>query len=165
MKRTNQIYWLGIIGFIPNFGLIIGSILIYLGFKRADNKLKYFGIANILFTPIFWSIIFYFNNNGNLYKNSNIEFTNYYLNEVVKDLAYYKTMNGQYPDSLAELKKQNKFHRDIEVFTEIAFFKKNSPSKFYYKKINDDYILKSYGPDRILNTKDDIYPIFKQAKK
>ncbi len=30
-----------------------------------------------------------------------IEFTNHYLNEVVKDLEYYKSVNGFYPDSLS----------------------------------------------------------------
>ncbi len=160
-KKSKNIYWLGIIGFIPNFGIIIGAILVYLGFKRTDKKLKLLGIANILFTPLFWFLFIYFTNNSGFIKKSNIEFTNHYLNEVVKDLEYYKSKNGYYPDSLGELRSQNKFFNDNEVFNEISFFEKNKSTKFYYKKTNDTYILKSYGPDRILNTKDDIFPTFK----
>lgn len=160
-KKSKNIYWLGLVGFIPNFGIIIGAILLYLGFKRTDRKLKLLGIANILFTPLFWFLFINYTNTSSFFKESNIEFTNHYLNEVVKDLEYYKSRNGNYPDSLGELRKQNKFFNDNEMFLETSFLKENKSAKFYYKKINDKYVLKSCGPDRILNTKDDIYPKFK----
>jgi hypothetical protein len=37
-------------------------------------------------------------------------------------------------------------------------FKEEKRDKFYYQKTNDDYILKSFGEDRKINTEDDIYP-------
>jgi hypothetical protein len=161
-KKSKNIYWLGLIGFIPNFGLISGAILVFLGFKRKDNKLKLIGLGNLLFTPLFWFLLLQITNNSNFFKKSNIEFTNHFLNEVVKDLEFYKSKNGHYPDSLGELRKQNKFFNDSEMFNENDFLKESKSAKFYYKKIGNDYELKSYGPDKILNTKDDIYPELKK---
>lgn len=160
-KRAKNNYWLGLFGFIPNFGIIIGAILIFKGFKRKDTKLKILGLANILFTPLFWLFFINYINNSSTIKEANIEFTIYDLNEIVKDLEYYKSKNGNYPDSLGQLRNQNKFLNDYEIFIENSFLKTNKPVKFYYKKVNNHYELKSYGPDRILNTDDDILPKFK----
>jgi len=154
-KMTSKsLYKFGFIGLIPNFGLISGAILILQGFKRKDNKMKIIGLAGILFTPVFW----YFFLNSDFHKDHIIQFTNIQLNEVVKDLEFYKSKNGHYPDSLAELKTQNKFFNDQEPFNDEFDFKKLKPARFYYKRVESDYILKSLGPDLILNTDDDIYP-------
>jgi len=77
-------------------------------------------------------------------------------------LEFYKSKNDQYPDSLAQLKPQNKFFIDQEFFSDEFDFKKVKPARFYYKKERNNYILKSFGPDLILNTKDDIYPELKK---
>jgi hypothetical protein len=163
-NKKKNIYWLGIVGFLPNIGIIVGTILIYLGIKRKDNKLKIIGVANVLFTPLFWIAFMYYMNYSGISKKANIEFTNHYLNEIVKDLEYYKSVNGNYPSKLEALKKQNKFFVDTEFFKKSIFFNEKNPAKFYYKKLNDDYILKSFGPDMKLNTKDDIFPTLKSKK-
>lgn len=157
---SKTLYKLGFIGLIPNFGLLSGTILIVQGFIRKDNKMKLIGLAGILFTPVFW----YFFLTSDFQKNNLTQFTNIQLNEVVKDLEFYKSKNGQYPDSLTQLKPQNKFFNDQELFSNEFDFKKSKPSRFYYKKTDNDYVLKSFGPDLILNTKDDIYPELKTKK-
>jgi hypothetical protein len=164
-KKSKNIYWLGFLGLIPNIGLLIGGILVFMGFKRKDNKLKLIGLASILFTPIFWFLFIQFSNNSETINNSKIKFTNHYLNEIVKDLEYYKSVNGIYPDSLGQLRNQNEFLIDNEMFESEEILENNKPSKFYYKKVGNHYILKSHGQDLKLNTKDDIYPKFKQPKK
>jgi len=164
-NQSKNIYWLGILGLIPNFGLIIGGILFYIGFNRRDKKLKVIGTINILFTPLFWLLFTSFMNNSEFVRQSNIEFTNHNLNEIVKDLELYKVNNGQYPDSLGDLKSQNKFLNVNELFNEIKLFKESQSTKLYYEKNQDEYILKSFGPDRILNTQDDIYPTLKPNKE
>lgn len=162
MKMTSKsLYKLGFVGLIPNFGLISGAILIFQGFIRKDNKMKIIGVAGIIFTPLFWYIFL----NSDFQKNNLIQFTNIQLNTVVKDLEFYKSKNGQYPDSLGQLKSQNKFLNDQELFSNEFDFKKSKPARFYYKKVENDYVLKSFGPDLILNTKDDIYPELKINKK
>ena len=164
VKKSKNIYWLGLVGLIPNIGLIVGGILMFLGFKRKDNKLKLIGLGSILFTPIFWYLLIQFTNKSETFNDAKIEFTNHYLNEVVKDLEYYKSVNGFYPDSLGQLRKQNNFFNDNEMFGSEEILENVKPTKFYYKKIENDYILKSHGQDLILNTKDDIYPKFKKPK-
>ena len=155
MKMTSKgLYKLGFVSLIPNFGLISGIILIVQGFIRKDNKMKIIGLAGVLFTPLFWYVYL----NSDFHKGHLIQFTNHRLNEVVKDLEFYKSKKGQYPDSLGQLKSQNKFFFDEEFFSNEFDFKKVKQARFYYKKLENDYILNSFGPDLILNTDDDIYP-------
>jgi len=154
---SKSLYKLGLVGLIPNFGLISGIVLIVQGFIRKDNKMKIIGLAGILFTPLFWCIFF----NSDFQKKNLRVFTNIQLNTIVKDLEFYKSKNGQYPDSLGQLKLQNKFFNDMELFSNEFDFRKSKPARFYYKRLENDYILKSFGPDLILNTKDDIYPELK----
>lgn len=142
--------WLGLFGFIPNIGILIGIYLIYLGFKINLRKFVLIGILNILFTPLFWFLF----EKSSINQKSNFQFTKFQLNEIVKDIEYYNTKTGNYPDSLGLLKNQNKHFSDIEIFS----LESGNKSRFYYKKLNKKYILKSYGPDQKINTKDDIFP-------
>lgn len=53
-----HLYWWGIVGFMPNFGVISGLVLLYKGiFTYKNNNLIAIGIASILFTFIFWAIM------------------------------------------------------------------------------------------------------------
>lgn len=164
-NQHKNIYWLGYLGLIPNIGLIIGAVLLIKGFGRSDNNLKLIGIGNILFTPLFWFIFLNFMVNTSVLNKSNIKFTNKFLNEIVRDLENYKYENGIYPDSLAMLRKQNRLLNDNEIFHEFKFLIKPKPNKFYYKRTDSNYILKSWGPDKILNTKDDIYPRYRPKNR
>lgn len=156
--NTKSLYKIGFIGLVPNFGLISGFVLLILGFIRKDHRLKIIGFAGILFTPLFWYVFL----NSDFQKKNLTQFTNIQLNTIVKDLEFYKSKNGQYPDSLVQLKGQNKFFNDQELFNNEFDFKKSKPATFYYKKAENDYVLKSFGPDLIINTKDDIYPELKK---
>ena len=53
-----HLYWWGLLGFFPNFGVISGFVLLYKGiFTYKNNTLSAIGIASILFTFIFWTLI------------------------------------------------------------------------------------------------------------
>ena len=53
-----HLYWWGLLGFLPNFGVISGLVLLYKGiFTYKNNTLSAIGIASILFTFIFWTLI------------------------------------------------------------------------------------------------------------
>jgi uncharacterized membrane protein (GlpM family) len=56
-RKVHNLYYWGLVGFIPNFGLIAGVVLAVKGFNYRDNKLIAIGIACILFTVLFWTVI------------------------------------------------------------------------------------------------------------
>lgn len=157
-EKSKDIYWLGLLGIIPNVGLISGGILAIMGFIRKDLKLGLIGAAGVLFTPLFWLLFTHFTSNSDAVIQDKIQFTKDRLNAVVKDIELYKVINGQYPDRLADVRNQNKLLSDHELFTDFQPFKKISPATFYYVKNESGFILKSFGPDRVIDTEDDIYP-------
>ncbi|MFD2909596.1 hypothetical protein ACFSX9_12735 [Flavobacterium ardleyense] len=163
ITKNQSIYWLGIAGFIPAVGLIIGGFLIHFGFKKKVNKMIFIGLANILFNILIMFLIFT-NNNSNL-KDSNSEFENHSLSEVAKGLDGFKSINGHYPDSLVELRTQNILFDDKGMFTERYFLFMKRSIKLYYKKSANDYILKAYGADEIINASDPVYPETKKDQE
>ncbi len=71
------------------------------------------------------------------------------LIELRELLLREKTFNGTYPNSLEEAIRNNPLHKHL--------LKDHWGSPFYYKIINkNEYILKSLGKDKTLNTEDDI---------
>lgn len=161
---NRNIYWFGLFGLVPLVGLISGSILLYLGIKRSDKRLKFIGIGSFLVIPLFWFAFPNFRSRTTSLDRSNISLTNKFLNRVVRDLEDYKYANGKYPDNLDEIRQQKQSLNENKLLFR-GFFDKRISESLYYKKTDSDYILKSYGPDKILNTKDDIYPKFKPSNK
>lgn len=155
--------WVYFLTFIPNIGFFAGIVFLIMGIVNKVKKTLLWGIFGIVFTFLFWFVTISISENTDASKKGDIQMSKYQLNEIVKNLTYYKSKNKIYPDSLGQLKKQDEFFNDIDNLSISPFpWKKSKPQKFYYKKVNDTtYILKSIGIDRILNTKDDIYPDLK----
>lgn len=156
-KSGKHLYSWGWIGIIPNFGFIAGLILLYKGlFNYKDKKLVVIGIADILFSIIFWSVLFYQMNHGDWFSDSNSKFAQTELNSIVKDIEFFKSQNGSYPESLYQFNKTDQliFINDPFLLTNLDTMNRN----FNYKKIRDKYTIFSVGVDRIPNTLDDIYP-------
>lgn len=57
-RKINNLYYWGLVGFVPNFGVIAGIVLIVKGFQYNEIKLMLVGVADILFTVLFWTTIF-----------------------------------------------------------------------------------------------------------
>jgi hypothetical protein len=57
-RKVRALYYWGLIGIIPNFGAVAGVILAIKGFKYKDTRLVIIGAACILFTVLFWVVIF-----------------------------------------------------------------------------------------------------------
>ena len=57
-RKIRNLYYWGLVGFMPNFGVIAGIILIIKGFKYNNTNLVLIGSADVLFTVIFWTLIF-----------------------------------------------------------------------------------------------------------
>lgn len=155
IKNNKPLYWIGFLGIIPNVGVIVGVILSIIGVVRRDLKLIIIGIADILFTVVFWTILAQVENSDfikNGFNKLHIEMTQSNLNDLVKHIEFYKTVNGQYPEKLKQIENKKSF-----LFTN-EIFENQGNVDLYYKTENGKYILKSFGPDTIINTNDDIYP-------
>jgi uncharacterized protein (DUF486 family) len=104
------------------------------------------------------SITFYL---FNQLKNRNVDFTyvivSYDLDNVAKKLQLYKNKNGNFPDSLQQLKSEFPNTNIRDTFLKSTFFKVR-PANYYYQKKDDKFILFSTGWDRIPFNSDDIYP-------
>lgn len=147
-------YWVGIFGFIPLVGTLVGFVLIMFGiFHYKDKWLVIVGGACILFTVFIYSTAFNEINTPESFESSISKFSQNNLNNLVKEIEFYKLQNGEYPDSLRELKK------DIFLLkTDPIQNNKGTNVDYYYEKIHNRYKLFSLGKDGLANTEDDIHP-------
>lgn len=84
-----------------------------------------------------------------------VELSQYHINELVKDIEYYKLQNGKYPDSLKQLSNNEGF---VNIQDPVKGLNASEKDVFIYKNLGDKYLLFSVGLDGKPNTKDDIYP-------
>jgi len=54
--NARHLYYWGLLGIVPNIGLITGFILFFKGIKIKDRPLIIIGLVDILYTPLFWYI-------------------------------------------------------------------------------------------------------------
>ena len=158
IRNNKPLYWIGLLGIIPNIGLLIGVILSIIGIIRKDLKLILIGVADILFTVVFWLILTQISNSDFISKSfekPKSEMTQRNLNGLVIQIEYYKTANGKYPEKLKQIENKETFTFTNEIF------ETKKTIELYYKQKNDKYTLKSFGPDKKIDTDDDIYPTLK----
>jgi len=149
-KKTDNkpSYYLGLIGLIPIFGAIFGLVLIILGIvKYKDKKFVLIGALGIALSFVIYFPLYQAANNPEL----TIIVTKKKLKSLVKDIEYFKLINGKYPDSLKQISKKY-------IIYDPLHFQSEKMQTFGYKKIGDNYILFSTGIDGIPNTDDDIFP-------
>lgn len=150
-KIRNLHYW-GLLGFIPNIGVITGIILIVKGFQYSKKSLILIGIADILFTVFFWIVLLPLLNPNGQQNISQMQ-----INSLLKTIEFYKLQNGQYPDSLQQLLNDDNF---APIKDAIQLDKNRHNTYFNYEKLGDKYLLFSSGQDGIPNTADDLHPVF-----
>ena len=155
---AKHLYGRGWLGLIPLVGGFVGIGLIILGiFKYRDKKLILIGTCALLFTIAIYGSMFYYIEYSDDGGKQMIPISQRYLNSLIKDLEFYKTKNGSYPDSLEELNKNNGMAFIYDPLLSRRFGAKDI--KFNYQKIGNKYTLFSSGVDRTPNTNDDIYPM------
>jgi len=157
IQDGKHLYRYGLIGIIPNVGVFAGLILIYKGFfNYSDKKLVIIGVADILFTIVFWYVFTSGTIQKSLFADTDAKLAQSQVNSLVKNIEFYKIQHGEYPNNLEQV-------NDTAVFVWITdpFLNKGRNNKnvnFHYFKIRNKYTLFSVGLDNIPNTKDDIYP-------
>ncbi|MBK0379088.1 hypothetical protein [Mucilaginibacter segetis] len=148
-------YKLGFLGFIPLIGGIVGVILFIEGvFKYKDRKLIFIGIADIMFTVIVYSFLYFFGNSF-FSRKQFADISQNQLNSLVENIEFYKLKYGDYPDSLQQISNDN---TTVSIFDPTQSPRGTNPN-FRYQKFDDGYYLFSAGPDEKPNTDDDIFPV------
>jgi hypothetical protein len=108
--RAKKLYFWGLLGLIPNFGVIAGLILLFKGaFQFGDKILILIGASDILFTILFWWIVDSTTFQRNAFADLHKQMAQTELNTIFRYVEFYKIQHGVYPDSLEELdlKKDN----------------------------------------------------------
>ena len=152
----------GFLGLLPNFGVIAGIVLLYQGIIRLKSRLLVIiGVADILFTIVFWAAMEHWVFHSRLFLQADKEMSKSQLNTIFKSVEFYKIQHGHYPDSLKQVE-------DIKGFVWIndplpRKSLRSEPVNFYYQKTGDKYWLFSIGEDGQPFTADDVYPTMNPA--
>ena len=149
-------YLLGIICLIPLIGAFVGLVFIILGTTKFKDKwFTLIGVGGIVFTIIIYSSLFYASKHSSVFTRGFEEISQMQLNSLVKNIEFYKLQNGQYPDSLQQLTKDD---NSVFIYDAIQSNQQRKNNLYNYLKVGEKYKLFSSGEDGIPNTKDDLYP-------
>jgi hypothetical protein len=158
---------LGGASFIPGIGIIFGITAIIWGLitnKLGGKKLAIIGSCGIAFSIILYGALFYFGTvqRGGVYDELRVQLAKTTITSLVQAIEFYKTQNGQYPDSLETLQKTLPENTLVFVTdpTDVQFTEK--PRNFHYKlKDESHYYLLGVGLDETPYTSDDLLPDIK----
>ena len=161
-RRAMRLRWWGLLGLVPNIGVIAGLILFFRGiFQFRDRWLIVIGVADVLFTVLFWSLMMRWERNSPTFANLWTQQSQFDLNRLFRDVEFYKIEHGAYPDSLSQLVVSDK---SISIDDPLQYRRPQEKSiHFFYEKVGDKYWLFSVGPDGEPFTKDDLFPALQPA--
>jgi hypothetical protein len=155
-KTQRPPYLLGLLCLIPLVGAFVGiGLLLYGIFKYKDKRLALIGAAGIAWTVVVYSSLFYTAKYVPTVKNGFVSISQTQIKEVVMNIEFYKLQNGQYPDSLSQLRKENSF---VPITDAAQGFNSKGTIYYHYERVGEKYRLFSVGMDGIAGTKDDFYP-------
>lgn len=163
---------LAVVSFMPPIGILAGAVLAAWGAnasKRGGSQLVALGAAGIavsLFVSIHvtgqqnaFRLSHYQELASEQYDGLIFDITEAWLDSLVLDIEFYRLQHGSYPDSLAELVRDDGSPMTFELIDPrtIGFGKTARP--FFYLRVGEDhYFLLSLGPDGRPFTEDDMVP-------
>jgi hypothetical protein len=143
------------LSYIPAIGVLFGIVTIMWGLitkRRGGRKLASIGAGGICLSVVLYGGIFYFGHvvRGGVYDDLRTKMAQNNLNAIVKDVEFYRLTRGQYPESLADLKRT--LPKDSPDASRLidprAFSAKKGDPYFYYKKMDaDHYYLRGVASD------------------
>ena len=157
-------YVIGGLSYIPMLGVLFGIIAIIWGLatkKLGGKKLALIGTGGIVFTIILYSCLFYFGimKRGGVYDDLRKKLAETTITQVVQAIEFYKTQNGNYPDSLKILKESLPENSMVFVNDPSDVQMGGEPRYFYYEVVDEyHYYLLGVGADGQPFTSDDILP-------
>lgn len=145
----------GGLSFIPLIGVLFGIIAIIIGAIKKIKGQIFLGIAGILFTVILYGGLFYFGfvAKTGVYADLKVNLASQLINTDAGQIVLYKNQHGKLPTKLSDLgtpSQTNMFFTTDPWDTELSYTPKNDGT----------FELRSAGPDKILNTADDVVQTF-----
>jgi len=155
-KTGRHLYGRGWLGLIPLVGGFVGIGLMLLGiFKYKNRKLTLIGLAALLFTVLVYFSIYYYVTYSTKARKDFAGFAQPALDNLIKNIEFYKVQHGVYPDTLHKLTAEDKF---TWIHDPIPGRQDLNHGEFYYKRLGTKYYLFSSGIDKMPFTADDIFP-------
>lgn len=157
-------YVVGGASFIPGIGVLFGVIAIVWGLvtsKRGGRKLAIIGGCGIAFSIVLYGALFYFGfyQRGGVYDDLRAQLSQSTISELVLAIEFYKAQNGEYPESLEELKSSLPKDSLAMIADPAAINSQSEYTNYYYERIDaSHYHLLGRGVDGIPFTEDDIVP-------
>ena len=155
-RKQSPPYWLGLLCLIPMVGAFVGvGLLLYGIIKYKDKWLTIIGGAGILWTIVVFSRIFHMATHDPIFTKGFGIISQMQLNSLVTNIEYYKSVHGQYPDSLKQVQEDDRL---APIDDAAQGLNTKGRTTYNYQRIGDEYLLSSSGPDGIPGTRDDLYP-------
>jgi hypothetical protein len=155
-------YLIGILCLIPVIGFFAGLVVLILGIVHYKDKVFIImGAIGMLITIGIYGSMIYFVQTSGIVKDGFANIAQIQLNDLVKDIEFYKLQNGTYPDSLQQIQTKDSF-TSIDDPTQ-AFNGNKKSITYQYRRKGNKYLLFSVGKDGKPNTSDDIYPNLSNA--
>ena len=155
-KKSSIAGWIfGGLSFIPLIGVLFGIIAIIIGAVKKTKGQIFLGIAGIIVTILIYGSLYYFGfvANTGVYADLRIKLVSQIISTDAGQISLYKSQHGKLPASLSELgtPSQTNMYFPTDSWGTNLSYKPNSDGTFE---------LRSAGPDKILNTSDDIAQTF-----
>jgi hypothetical protein len=164
-KIPNKYYWFGVLTIVPLFGFVIGILLLRKAIILKNHVLMFIGILGIVFTIAFYAAVLLYAKYSDFGKRKRSELAQMSINRVVKDIEFYKTEIGSYPDSLEQLKTVDNMVFIMDPLSQKGLFSSELQYLHYIKIDSSHYTIFSAGIDQIPNTADDVYPSLVNLQK
>src|SRR5262245_47667872 len=144
---------IGIMSFIPGFGVLFGLIAVLWGFltkKVGGWKLALLGGPGIAFTVVLYAALYYvgFVQGGGIYDDLRPKLAEPTITSLVQAIEFYKVQNGRYPESLEALRKSLP-ESSLPIVFDPTDTTSSGPTRYYYYELidADHYYLLGVGAD------------------
>jgi hypothetical protein len=151
-KTQSAIGWIFAgLSFLPLFGILFGIIAIIIGAMKKTKGQIFLGIGGILFTVALYGGIYYFGFVAKTgpYADLKVKLVSQIFSTDAGQISLYKDQHGKLPAQFSDLGEpsQTNMFIDFDPWGTALLYATTSDGKFE---------LRSAGPDKIMNTADDI---------
>lgn len=162
-------YGIGGLSFIPLIGIPFGLVAIIWGVVRSAWGLACMGVAGILFSVVLYGSLFYFgfHQRGGVYDELRGRMAVTMLNDLVKEIEFYKLQHGHYPAALSEFNTKDT-KKPVFTMDPTAMQRGDAINAFFFYELEPEgkfYFLRSVGADGVPFTADDVLPSLSEEER